>query len=178
MNPRTVEQKEKHRLHERARYAKHRVEILGRIKERLSDPAVRERKRTANRLCFRRWYRDPQNKAKHISMVMGCRKRNPIPHSIRGRIQLALRAARITKDNSSIKYLGCSFVQYREYLESLFKDGMTWENYGFHGWHIDHVKPIARFDLAIESEREKAFHYRNTQPMWAAENFKKGWNRQ
>lgn len=50
---------------------------------------------------------------------------------------------------------------------------MTWENYGFYGWHIDHIKPCDSFDLMNSKEQEKCFNYRNLQPLWAEENFKK-----
>ena len=49
---------------------------------------------------------------------------------------------------------------------------MTLENYG--KWHIDHIKPVTRFDLTKPNELEKCFHYSNLQPMWAEENIKKG----
>lgn len=48
---------------------------------------------------------------------------------------------------------------------------MTRENYG--EWHIDHIKPISKFDLNDENEQKKCFHYTNLQPLWASENIKK-----
>ena len=35
----------------------------------------------------------------------------------------------------------------REHLESMFVDGMTWENHGTL-WHIDHIKPLACYVFA------------------------------
>jgi hypothetical protein len=61
---------------------------------------------------------------------------------------------------------------------------MSWENHGNQienkaktGWHIDHIKPCAEFDLTKEEEQE-CFHYSNTQPLWAEDNLSKGdkWN--
>ena len=48
---------------------------------------------------------------------------------------------------------------------------MNWQNYGT--WHVDHIKPVKKFDLRIEKERQKCFHYSNLQPLWAKENMKK-----
>lgn len=50
---------------------------------------------------------------------------------------------------------------------------MSWENYGFYGWHIDHIKPCSKFDLTDPKQQEQCFHYSNLQPLWAIENFKK-----
>lgn len=71
------------------------------------------------------------------------------------------------------KYLGCSVQYFREYIESLFQEGMNWENYGDHrnnGWSIDHIVPISKFDLMDEEQRYKCFNYRNTQPLWWWQN--------
>ena len=71
-------------------------------------------------------------------------------------------------------YLGCSFKEYKSYLEEKFKPGMTWNNMGKNGWEIDHIVPLARFDLSKINNQMKAFHYTNTQPLWSIENKVKG----
>ena len=40
--------------------------------------------------------------------------------------------------------LGCGLKHFKKHLESLFTEGMTWENYG--EWHIDHIKMVSEFD--------------------------------
>jgi len=50
---------------------------------------------------------------------------------------------------------------------------MGWDNQGTY-WQIDHILPIASFDLNDEEELYKCFHYTNTQPMEALENRLKG----
>jgi hypothetical protein len=72
----------------------------------------------------------------------------------------------------TVKILGCSFKKAKEYLESKFKDGMSWENYG--KWHIDHIRPLTSFDLSDENQQLEAGHYTNLQPLWASENIRKG----
>ena len=68
--------------------------------------------------------------------------------------------------------LGCSFEELKAYIESLFVDGMNWENMGM--WHIDHIIPLAAFDLSVEINQKLAFNYKNLQPLWAKDNLKKG----
>lgn len=69
--------------------------------------------------------------------------------------------------------LGCTFDELKSHLQSKFKDGMTWENYGYYGWHIDHIRPCASFDLANPEHQKQCFHYTNLQPLWWHENIAK-----
>ena len=78
------------------------------------------------------------------------------------------------KYSSCIKYLGCSIEECRKHLESQFKEGMSWNNYGLKGWHIDHIKPCASFDLSDIKQQEECFNYTNMQPLWWYENLSKG----
>ena len=52
-----------------------------------------------------------------------------------------------------------------------FSKGMNWKNYG--KWHVDHIRPVSKFNLKNRKERNDAFHYSNLQPLWARENLKK-----
>lgn len=76
------------------------------------------------------------------------------------------------KTGSAIKSLGCDIDFLKKHLESKFKPGMSWENYG--QWHIDHIKPLSSFNLLDKKELLKACNYKNLQPLWAQENLKKG----
>ena len=92
-----------------------------------------------------------------------------IKHITSTRIHEALKTYQILKNDRTIEYLGCSIGDYCNYLELKFDDKMNWNNQGDY-WHIDHIKPIAAFDLNNEEELYKCFHYSNTQPMEALEN--------
>jgi hypothetical protein len=69
--------------------------------------------------------------------------------------------------------VGCTNAQLRVHLESQFIAGMTWQNYGT-AWHVDHIIPLAAFDLSQAEQRTKACHYTNLQPLWARDNMRKG----
>ena len=57
-----------------------------------------------------------------------------------------------------------------EYLESLFKDGMSWDNYG--KWHVDHIIPksVWKFKNSEDSEFKQCWALANLQPLWARDN--------
>ena len=69
--------------------------------------------------------------------------------------------------------IGCTVEELKQYLEDKFKEGMTWKNHSKHGWHIDHIKPCASFDLIEEEQQRKCFHYTDLQPLWCYENWAK-----
>jgi hypothetical protein len=71
---------------------------------------------------------------------------------------------------STFKWIGCSPEELKAHLESLFTEGMTWENYGKDGWHVDHIRPICSFTA---EEWEQVNHYTNLQPLWAEDNLAK-----
>jgi hypothetical protein len=79
---------------------------------------------------------------------------------------------KVTKSNRTIKYLGCSIVDYKQYLEAKFTSEMNWENYGSY-WEIDHIKPIDSFDLSDPQQLNECFNYKNTQPLSKKENREK-----
>lgn len=66
---------------------------------------------------------------------------------------------------------GCSVDDLILHIESIFLDGMTWDNHG--KWHIDHIKPCCAFDLTDPKQQRDCFHYSNLQPLWAVDNLKK-----
>jgi len=77
------------------------------------------------------------------------------------------------KPCSLSKSIGCSSLALKAHLESLFQPGMTWDNYGLYGWHVDHIIPLSHFDLTNAEEFKIACHYTNLQPLWAKDNIEK-----
>ena len=95
-------------------------------------------------------------------------------NNLRRRILSGIKAQNANKLAASNILLGCSFKKCRQHLESLFLEGMNWDNHGMFGWHIDHIIPCSSFDLTIPEEQKKCFHYTNLQPLWAKDNISKG----
>ncbi|MDE2097588.1 MAG: hypothetical protein KGL39_10105 [Patescibacteria group bacterium] len=106
---------------------------------------------------------------------------NRLPKDHPRRIRLKISTAILTslkkyggrKCYGSIEYLGCSIEHLKNHLESQFKTGMSWENHGIKGWHIDHIRPCASFDLSSPEQQKQCFHYTNLQPLWWHENIQK-----
>jgi len=60
------------------------------------------------------------------------------------------------------------------HLENQFKEGMSWGNTG--EWHIDHIIPRSNFHFNSPDDIEfrECWALENLQPLWAADNLKKG----
>jgi len=92
--------------------------------------------------------------------------------ALRSRLYHALQGNQ--KTGSAVRDLGCSIDELKMHLESKFQSGMSWDNWSFDGWHIDHIKPLASFDLSDRAQLLLACHYTNLQPLWAIDNLSKG----
>ena len=97
-----------------------------------------------------------------------------LARTMRCRIWWALHWQSTSKTTKTAELLGCSAAELKTYIESLFLPGMTWDNYGVHGWHVDHKKPLSSFDLQDQAQLKLACHYTNLTPLWALDNLQKG----
>jgi len=79
-----------------------------------------------------------------------------------------------TKTKSTWKYVDYTPEELRNHLESLFSTGMSWDNYGFYGWHVDHIIPQSSFDYSVEEDIRECWKLENLQPLWATDNMAKG----
>lgn len=98
-----------------------------------------------------------------------------LTHILRRRLRQALvHQALDSKAGRTFDLLGCSLDYFKDYFESKFTVGMTWEKFLKGDIHIDHKKPCISFDLSKPGEQRLCFHYTNLQPLWAVDNIKKG----
>jgi hypothetical protein len=70
------------------------------------------------------------------------------------------------KEDKTINLLGYSASELKKHIESLFLEGMSWENYG--DWHIDHIKMVSTFDK--ETPMNIVNSLDNLRPLWAEDN--------
>lgn len=154
-NPRPY--KEKDRENAACRYLKNQKERIAYSKNfRAENP---ELVRESNRKCASR-------RRKNIPEVR-------LLENLRSRVRGALKRAIACKGAKTFHLVGCSSEALMAHLERQFRPGMTWENYG-PVWHVDHKKPCAAFDLTKSEQQKTCFHWENLQPLFAAENIKKG----
>ena len=79
-----------------------------------------------------------------------------------------LKHTSIQKVKHTVEYLGCDSEYFMEYIKSKMTDEMTFENI-----HIDHIKPVSRFNLDDNDEFLKCCHYTNMQPLLGKDNLEK-----
>lgn len=93
---------------------------------------------------------------------------------------LKSKGIRRSSNESAVQLVGCSISYLKKHLESQFTEGMHWGNHGVQytngprKWHIDHIIGVKKFNLSVQEERRKCFHFTNLQPMWAIPNIQKG----
>lgn len=114
---------------------------------------------------------------KHKPAYIKNRMKNDLPFriitNIRGRLKNFLSRRYLTKDREMTSLVGCSSEELKQHIERQFLPGMTWDNYGLRGWHIDHIRPLSLAKNMEDIVRLKLLHYTNFQPLWAIDNIKK-----
>jgi hypothetical protein len=129
-------------------YQKNREKILEQNKKQNEINKINRKKR---------YNENPLFKLKHI---LSCRLRD------------TLKFKGLEKNKTHNNVIGCTPEFLKEHIEKQFKEGMNWDNYGFYGWHIDHIIPLS--SAKTEEEIYKLCHHTNLQPLWAKENLSKG----
>ena len=104
-------------------------------------------------LCNSCWYTDDQIVIRRTRKIM----RAPIRNSARG----------ASLFNRTFNY---SFNDFREHIEGLFTDGMTWDCVVNKLIHIDHIIPASAFDHSRGDHFNICWSLNNLQPLWAADN--------
>ncbi len=90
--------------------------------------------------------------------------------NLRTRLWLALKGN--PKLSTTLKLVSCSIRKLKLHLESKFKLGMTWGNYG-KIWELDHIKPCCKFNLTKLKQQKQCFHYTNLRPLTISKNRQK-----
>lgn len=78
----------------------------------------------------------------------------------------------IKKNYATVKYIGTSVENLKEWIQFCFSEKMSFNNHGSY-WHVDHVIPISLFDLTNQDDIDLCFNWRNLSPLSAKENLSK-----
>ncbi len=135
------------------RYATHRDRLLAENRALRATPTARARARINRN---QRYHTNPSFRLAVLT---------------RQRIRCALKKGQLSASFAAV--LGCTIPQLRAHLERQFKPGMSWDNYGYRGWHVDHVQPCDAFDLTVPAQLQACSHFSNLQPLWMLENMAK-----
>ena len=127
----------------------------------------------------KRWYEENKEHVLEVQRKYTKKRYNEDPNymlrkRLRSRIYDALRfnSKRGKKAGSHVKDLGCSVNDLISFLETKFSQDMTWDNHG-DAWEIDHIQPLANFDLTDRKQFLEACHYTNLQPRWIEQHLEK-----
>lgn len=119
-----------------------------------------------------------KHQARYNAYQRNRRKTNPqylISRRIRNRIWSAMKGCKngTRKPCFTIEAVGCTYLKFKEVLESRMPAGMTFDDLFNGRAHIDHIIPVSLFNMESEDELKLCFSYVNSRPMWSADNLSK-----
>jgi hypothetical protein len=83
----------------------------------------------------------------------------------RNNLTRVLKKSSLQKKKKTIEYLGCDTDSFVKYIGSKMTTDMNFNNI-----HLDHIKPVSRFNLNDEEEFKMCCHFTNFQPLFAKDN--------
>jgi hypothetical protein len=162
----------------RKHYEANRDRLMAAMREyhKNLSPEAREKHNAANRTWAQQTGYD-RTPARIDKKAARAKERYATEPDLRVKLNIRNRIYRVLKTGYSgtvLKtHLGCTPEELMAYIESLWTEGMSWDNYTYYGWHIDHKRPLASFDLTDQAQLAVAVHYTNLQPMWQKDNASK-----
>ena len=148
---------EEDKIKNRIRVSLYRIKNIEKVKERIKRP---ESKKIKND-----WY---NNKRKNDVVFK-------LKTNIMSLIRTSIKQQGFKKNSRTYVILGCTYEEFKIYLESKFESWMNWENYGKYkknefnyGWDIDHVIPSS--NATNKEEVIQLNHYTNLQPLCSKVN--------
>lgn len=150
---------------------RNKIEREGAARRRAANPEP-ERERQ------RKWRQDNPDKVKANKRKTYEKKRKEpkfrLEEAVRSGMRKGLRLGS-KASRKTFSLLGYSVTDLMEHLERQFQQGMTWQNYGRNGWHIDHKIPLSahNYNTPDDIDFKRAWALSNLQPLWEPENISK-----
>lgn len=162
----------KHREYWKDYSIENKTKLLKKSKDYYSNNKEKEKLRNA------KYYKNNKKKVKirhkkyHETYQKNRSKKDVLfkmSQNIRNLIRNSINTTGAKKKTKTSQILGCSFADFKTYLESKFEPWMNWENHGKYngepnyGWDLDHIIPSASANS--EEEIIKLNHHTNFQPL-------------
>jgi hypothetical protein len=151
-------------------YKKNKEEIKQKVSDYTSENREYVNKRKKNNRDKNKKYYNELNR----KYIKNKKSNNPLfklTCSIRSLISQSFKGQYTKKSKKTIEILGCTFDEFKIYIESQFTEEMNWNNYSIY-WQLDHKIPISW--AKDENEVYRLNHYTNFQPLYWKENISKG----
>lgn len=161
-NQTIYQQENKEKINEKARARYKKIIENEETKTEYKNKVKKQKKKYKDKISKRRIEQKRERTKTDIQFRISSNLRS----SFRGAIK------RGYKNSSVLKLLGCSVLDFKKYIESLWLPGMSWENWGKGEgkWNLDHIIPCVAFDLRYKSQQEKCYYYTNLRPLWEIDN--------
>jgi hypothetical protein len=161
--------------HEKSRYsndASYRKAKAEYYKARSSAPVYGEKRAAQERSRYANDQQYKKAKSKYRMDRYRSEPRLRVDNNVSSQIRQSLARGKSFKSWEVL--VGYTLDQLVTHLESLFENGMTWDNYG--EWHIDHRTPRTWFiyEHADDPAFRTCWALTNLQPKWGRLNMKKG----
>lgn len=140
-------------------------------KDKIKKLRIKNKDKTKS---YNKNYRESHKKERNI--YFNERRKNDSVFKLKQDIRVSIRQSfknrGVRKKCKTTEILGCSFDDFKTYLESKFEPWMTWNNHGnWSGvpkeknvsWDIDHIIPLN--EAKSETELIKLNHHTNLQPL-------------
>jgi hypothetical protein len=118
---------------------------------------------------FKKWLEKNKEHRKNYINNYNSNPKVRIKNSLRSRVNELINKK--YNNPKTLDLVGCDYEFLMIYIENKFIEGMSWGNYGYYGWHLDHIIPLS--SAKTKKEIYKLYHYTNLQPLWAEDNLKK-----
>lgn len=89
----------------------------------------------------------------------------------RSRIKIEINKKNLIKNSQTRIILGDDIPVIKKYIQSQFKDGMTWSNWNYETWHLDHIISLSQAENSFQLQM--LGHYKNLRPISAFQNLSK-----
>lgn len=181
-------QRERERIAERQgreyKSAKQRADESAERKAALDADRERQKREKERRILDMPWTNPALSKAERFKLRYELDSEFNLKQRVRAalrrkrqgiRLGCIMRAAVNRNGNSPTAeaFLGYSMFDLRKHLERQFTNKMTWDAFRAGQIHIDHIVPLASFDLSNPNELRRAWCMTNLRPVWASVNLRK-----